>query len=156
MNLRMMVYKFYFKVFSFLYIEVNLTSNVLCVNAEHSTKVLNAITWNWSTSSRSPLSKSDFASSSKYPIDVSNSDFVEDCSMISGSHASTLERLLAWEKNLWEEVKVQFSLEICFLFRSKIVYFDLTLPTFLETEFHYEPWYLRQWIVWNTLCLWCF
>ena len=156
MNLRMMVYKFYFKVFSFLYIEVNLTSNFLCVNAEHSAKVLNAITWHWSKSSRSPFSKSDIGSSSKYPIDVSNSDFVEDCSMISGSHASTLDRLLAWEKNLYEEVKVQFSLEICFLFRSKIVYFDLTLPTFLETEFHYEPWYLRQWIVWNTLCLWCF
>ena len=156
MNLRMMVYKFYFKVFSFLYIEVNLTSNVLCVNAEHSAKVLNAITWHRSTSSRSPLSKSDFASSSKYPIDVSNSDFVEDCSMISGSHASTLDRLLAWEKKLYEEVKVQFWLEICFLFRSKIVYFDLTLPTFLQTKFHYEPWYRRQGIVWNTLCLWCF
>ena len=129
----MVVYKFYFKVFSFLYIEINLNSNVFCVNAEHSTKVLNAITWNRSMSSRYPLSKYDFASSSKYPIDASNSDFVEDCSMISGSHASTLDRMLAWDKKLYEEVKVQFSLEICFLFRSKIVYFDLTLPTFLET-----------------------
>lgn len=72
---------------------------------EHSAKVLNAITWHRSTSSRSPLSKSDFASSSKDPIDVSNSDFVEDCCMISGSHASTLDRLLAWEKKLYEEVK---------------------------------------------------
>ena len=138
MNLRMMVYKFYFKVFSFLYIEVNLTSNVFCVNVEHSTNVLNDITWHRSMSSRYPLSKYDFASSSKYPIDVSNSDFVEDYSMISGSHASILDKLLAWEKKLYEEVKVQFSLELCFIFRIEIVYFYLTLPTFLESEFHYE------------------
>lgn len=72
---------------------------------EHSAKVLNAITWHRSTSSRSPLSKPDFASSSKEPIDVSNSDFGEDGSMISGSHASTLDRLLVWEKKLYEEVK---------------------------------------------------
>jgi hypothetical protein len=27
--------------------------------------------------------------------------------MISGSHASTLDRLYAWERKLYEEVKVQ-------------------------------------------------
>ncbi|KAH9294252.1 hypothetical protein KI387_035772 [Taxus chinensis] len=72
---------------------------------EHSAKVLNAITWNRSSSSSSPLSKSHFTSSSKDPIDDNSGNLFEDGGMISGSHASTLERLYAWEKKLYDEVK---------------------------------------------------
>lgn len=36
----------------------------------------------------------------------SGSDVSDESCMISGSHQSTLERLFAWEKKLYEEVKV--------------------------------------------------
>lgn len=72
---------------------------------EHSAKVLNAITWHRSSSSSSPLSKSHIASCSKELIVNNSNDLGEDCGMISGSHASTLERLYAWEKKLYDEVK---------------------------------------------------
>lgn len=36
----------------------------------------------------------------------SGSDFFEDFCMIAGSHASSLDRLYAWEKKLYDEVKV--------------------------------------------------
>ncbi|GLJ24502.1 hypothetical protein SUGI_0468090 [Cryptomeria japonica] len=72
---------------------------------EHSAKVLNAITWHRSSSSSSPLSKSHFTSSPKDPVNDNNGDLFEDGGMISGSHASTLERLYAWEKKLYDEVK---------------------------------------------------
>lgn len=37
---------------------------------------------------------------------------VPECSMMFGSHASTLERLYAWEKKLYDEVKVRQELKI--------------------------------------------
>lgn len=36
----------------------------------------------------------------------SSSDMSEESCMFSGSHQSTLDRLYAWEKKLYEEVKV--------------------------------------------------
>ncbi|XP_020520771.1 uncharacterized protein LOC18421966 [Amborella trichopoda] len=63
------------------------------------------ITWNRSTSSRSSSSKNPLASASKDDMDDSSSDFVDDFCMISGSHSSTLDRLYAWERKLYDEVK---------------------------------------------------
>ncbi|XP_019197792.1 PREDICTED: uncharacterized protein LOC109191634 [Ipomoea nil] len=63
------------------------------------------LTWHRTASSRS--------SSSRNPLGVNSADDVEDVSnnlfdnfcMNSGSHASTLDRLFAWEKKLYDEVK---------------------------------------------------
>lgn len=60
-----------------------------------------------SSSSRNPL-----AGASKDDGDDSGSGFVEDFCMISGNHSSTLDRLYAWERKLYDEVKVQLSLHI--------------------------------------------
>lgn len=57
----------------------------------HSARVFSALSWNWS---RSPLSAKD---------EVENN--AEENNK-NGSHALTLERLLAWEKKLYEEVKL--------------------------------------------------
>ncbi|CAH2077509.1 unnamed protein product [Thlaspi arvense] len=52
-------------------------------------------------SSRSSSSPSRFLLSSS----ESSSDFSEESCMLSGSHQSTLDRLYAWEKKLYDEVK---------------------------------------------------
>jgi hypothetical protein len=44
----------------------------------------------------------------KDDVDDSNSDFVEEFAMVSGSHSSTLDRLHAWERKLYDEIKVHF------------------------------------------------
>ncbi|KAJ1381543.1 hypothetical protein SESBI_45023 [Sesbania bispinosa] len=70
--------------------------------AQNSVKYL---TWHRTASSRS--------SSSKAPLDANSIDNLEDITnnlfdnscMISGSHASTLDRLYAWERKLYDEVK---------------------------------------------------
>ncbi|OVA03123.1 protein of unknown function DUF632 [Macleaya cordata] len=63
------------------------------------------ITWNRSTSSQSSSSKNPLALASKDYIDDSGSDFLEEFCMIAGSHSSTLDRLYAWERKLYDEVK---------------------------------------------------
>ena len=72
---------------------------------QHVTKV---ITWNRSLSSRSASSKSPFISAQKEEDDPPDSctDFVEEFCMISGSHASSLDRLYAWERKIYDELKV--------------------------------------------------
>ncbi|XWS74246.1 hypothetical protein CRYUN_Cryun02cG0199200 [Craigia yunnanensis] len=59
------------------------------------------LTWHRTTSSRS--------SSSGNPLGINSKDDIEDLfyntCMISGSHASTLDRLYAWERKLCDEVK---------------------------------------------------
>lgn len=62
------------------------------------------ITWKRSTSSRSSSSRNPLTT--KDDVDDSGSDFVEEFCMISGSHSSTLDRLYAWERKLYDEVKV--------------------------------------------------
>ncbi|XP_010261248.1 PREDICTED: uncharacterized protein LOC104600112 isoform X1 [Nelumbo nucifera] len=68
------------------------------------------ITWNRSTSSRSSSSKNPLATMSKDDIDDSGSDFVEEFCMIAGSHSSTLDRLYAWERKLYDEIKASESI----------------------------------------------
>eukprot|EP00252_Welwitschia_mirabilis_P010813 TRINITY_DN2436_c0_g1_i1.p1 TRINITY_DN2436_c0_g1~~TRINITY_DN2436_c0_g1_i1.p1 ORF type:complete len:901 (+),score=192.97 TRINITY_DN2436_c0_g1_i1:282-2984(+) len=47
-------------------------------------------------------------------MDDSNSDLAEDCGMLSGSHASTLERLYTWEKKIYDQVKAGEQLRIMY------------------------------------------
>ncbi|KAF5191482.1 Nitrate regulatory gene2 protein [Thalictrum thalictroides] len=62
------------------------------------------ITWHRSVSSRSSSSKNPLAAP-KDDISDSGSDFAEEFCMITGSHSSTLDRLYAWERKLYDEVK---------------------------------------------------
>ncbi|XP_062007024.1 protein ALTERED PHOSPHATE STARVATION RESPONSE 1 [Rosa rugosa] len=74
---------------------------------EHVTKV---ITWKRTTSSRSSSSRNPLATASKDDADDSGSDFIEEFCMIAGSHSSTLDRLYAWERKLYDEVKASESI----------------------------------------------
>ncbi|PON66142.1 hypothetical protein PanWU01x14_111930 [Parasponia andersonii] len=70
-------------------------------------KFLNPVALIRSASSRSSSSRfqvNSSSSSKEEGEESSNSDFSEDC-MLSGSHQSTLDRLYAWEKKLYDEVK---------------------------------------------------
>ncbi|KAL9370649.1 hypothetical protein Peur_035789 [Populus x canadensis] len=75
---------------------------------ENSTKLIQAITWHRSTSSKPSSCKSLVASSSKGSstwTEYKNDLFDDYGGMDSGSHSLTLGRLYAWEKKLYEEVK---------------------------------------------------
>ncbi|KAH9300287.1 hypothetical protein KI387_011870, partial [Taxus chinensis] len=61
-------------------------------NLYHSSNVFNSLPWTWS--SRPPLAI-------RYTLEPS----IFDTSGTHGSHCSTLERLLAWEKKLYQEVR---------------------------------------------------
>ncbi|KAH1135025.1 hypothetical protein AAZX31_05G168300 [Glycine max] len=63
------------------------------------------ISWKRTASSRSSSSRNALATKTKEDIDDSGSDFVEEFCMIAGSHSSTLDRLYAWERKLYDEVK---------------------------------------------------
>ncbi|XP_022755653.1 nitrate regulatory gene2 protein-like [Durio zibethinus] len=63
------------------------------------------LTWHRTTSSRSSSSGNPLGLNSKDDVeDLSNNLFSNTC-MISGSDASTLDRLYAWERKLYDEVK---------------------------------------------------
>ncbi|KAK6941177.1 protein of unknown function DUF630 [Dillenia turbinata] len=69
-------------------------------------KMLNPVALIRSASSRSTLSTFLMNSSgSKDEGYESNSDFSDETCMLSGGHQSTLDRLYAWEKKLYEEVR---------------------------------------------------
>ncbi|XP_043718743.1 protein ALTERED PHOSPHATE STARVATION RESPONSE 1-like [Telopea speciosissima] len=72
------------------------------------------ITWNRSTSFQSSSSRNHLATASKDDIDDSGSEFIEEFCMISGSHSSTLDRLFAWERKLYDEVKASESIKKVF------------------------------------------
>lgn len=59
-----------------------------------------------SMSYQSSSSKNPLTSAVRDDADDSGSDFIEEFCMISGSHSSTLDRLFAWERKLFDEVKV--------------------------------------------------
>ncbi|XP_071728729.1 uncharacterized protein [Rutidosis leptorrhynchoides] len=59
------------------------------------------ITWNRSTSLNSSLSNP----LSEPRTNENENNFIEEFCMISGSHSLTLERLYAWERKLYDEVK---------------------------------------------------
>lgn len=88
-------------------------SNSWCNNVENSTKLIQAITWHRSNTLRSSSCKSLVASSSKNSTswtEYKNDLFDDYGGMSAGSHSLTLGRLYAWEKKLYEEVKVEKNL----------------------------------------------
>ena len=85
------------------------------LGAESSNKLIRSITLNRSTSSRSSSCKSLVSCSSKSSSTwtESKNDLFDDYGgMESGSHSLTLGRLYAWEKKLYEEVKVNLILKL--------------------------------------------
>ncbi|KAG9451579.1 hypothetical protein H6P81_011544 [Aristolochia fimbriata] len=71
---------------------------------EHPQSLSKVVNWKRSTSSRSSSSRNPLVLTSR-DDDDSGSDFIEEFCMIAGSHSSTLERLYAWERKLYDEVK---------------------------------------------------
>lgn len=76
----------------------------------HSSGVLSTLSSSWT--SKPPLAV-------KYRLDTSALEATGG----SKSLCSTLERLLAWEKKLYEEVKVIFSRKFCFIDQLYYIYF---------------------------------
>lgn len=71
-------------------------------------QVSKVIVWKRTSSSRSSTSRNPLIQTSKEDNDdESGSDFIEEFCMISGSHSSSLDRLYAWERKLYDEVKVK-------------------------------------------------
>ncbi|KAM0939354.1 hypothetical protein DsansV1_C21g0169731 [Dioscorea sansibarensis] len=76
------------------------------LSTDHAVRMLNPVALFRSASSRSSSSRFlQVATSSRDDGDETGSDYSEESCMISGSHQSTLERLYAWEKKLYDEVK---------------------------------------------------
>lgn len=99
----------------------------LVESVQHVTKIIH---WKRSASSRSSSSRNPLATASKDDADDSGSDFVKEFCLISGSHSSTLDRLYAWERKLYDEVKVliQTTLTylICLKFGGHVGFVNLT------------------------------
>ncbi|XP_054818711.1 protein ROLLING AND ERECT LEAF 2 isoform X1 [Prosopis cineraria] len=70
--------------------------------AQNSVKYL---TWHRTASSRSSSSRNPLAANSKDDMEDVTSNLFDNFCMNSGSHASTLDRLYAWERKLYDEVK---------------------------------------------------
>lgn len=63
------------------------------------------LTWHRSMSSRSSSSRNPLGATSKDDIGDLSGNLFNSVGMNSGSHASTLDRLYAWERKLYDEVK---------------------------------------------------
>ncbi|KAI9100902.1 hypothetical protein K1719_024026 [Acacia pycnantha] len=70
--------------------------------AQNSVKYL---TWHRTASSRSSSSRNPLGANSKDDMEEVTSNLFDNFCMNSGSHASTLDRLYAWERKLYDEVK---------------------------------------------------
>ncbi|GMJ07147.1 hypothetical protein like AT2G19090 [Hibiscus trionum] len=87
-------------------LEANRVRYSSALNELTAMKMLNPVALLRSASSRSSSSRFLFNSSSSREAGYeSSSDFSEDSCMFHGRHQSTLDRLFAWEKKLYEEVK---------------------------------------------------
>ncbi|XAR63732.1 hypothetical protein NMG60_11023774 [Bertholletia excelsa] len=76
------------------------------LNEHSAVKMLNPVALIRSASSRSSSSRFMInTSSSRDESYDSNSDFSDESCMLSGGHQSTLEKLYAWEKKLYKEVR---------------------------------------------------
>ncbi|KAL1225881.1 Protein ALTERED PHOSPHATE STARVATION RESPONSE 1 [Cardamine amara subsp. amara] len=65
----------------------------------------NYLTWHRTESSRSASSQNPLEGLNSDDVEELNSNLFENICMIAGSHASTLDRLYAWERKLYDEVK---------------------------------------------------
>ncbi|KAG5053209.1 hypothetical protein GLYMA_02G274300v4 [Glycine max] len=70
--------------------------------AQNSVKYL---TWHRTASSRSSSSRNPLGANSIENVEDHTNNLFDNSCMISGSHASTLDRLYAWERKLYDEVK---------------------------------------------------
>ncbi|KAF7815475.1 Nitrate regulatory gene2 protein [Senna tora] len=70
--------------------------------AQNSVKYL---TWHRTASSRSSSSRNALGANSKDDMEDLTNNLFDNFCMNSGSHASTLDRLYAWERKLYDEVK---------------------------------------------------
>ncbi|KAE8671531.1 katanin p80 WD40 repeat-containing subunit B1-like protein 1 [Hibiscus syriacus] len=68
-------------------------------------RVTKVIRWKRSASWRSSSSRNPLTTTPKDDAEDSGSDFIEEFCMIAGSHSSTLDRLFAWERKLYDEVE---------------------------------------------------
>ncbi|KAJ4842484.1 hypothetical protein Tsubulata_001844 [Turnera subulata] len=75
------------------------------VQEEPAQNAVKYITWYRTTSSRSSSSRNPLGLNSKDDAEDLTGDLFENFCMNSGSHASTLDRLYAWERKLYDEVK---------------------------------------------------
>ncbi|CAF2164277.1 hypothetical protein HID58_026107 [Brassica napus] len=63
------------------------------------------LTWHRTESSRSSSSLNPLGGMNSDDVEELNTNLFENIGMIAGSHASTLDRLYAWERKLYDEVK---------------------------------------------------
>ncbi|KAJ0238971.1 hypothetical protein HA466_0234960 [Hirschfeldia incana] len=63
------------------------------------------LTWHRTESSRSSSSLNPLGGMNSDDVEELNSNLFENIGVIAGSHASTLDRLYAWERKLYDEVK---------------------------------------------------
>ncbi|KAJ3699697.1 hypothetical protein LUZ61_003402 [Rhynchospora tenuis] len=79
------------------------------------------LTWHKSVSSLSSSSKIPIEETTKDNIDSINSYIAGGVYMNSGSHASTLDRLYAWERKLYDEVKASGTIRTNYDFKCKLL-----------------------------------
>ncbi|XP_050369685.1 protein ALTERED PHOSPHATE STARVATION RESPONSE 1 [Argentina anserina] len=75
------------------------------VQEEPAQNAVKYITWHRTTSSRSSSSRNLLGANVKDDNENRTGNLFDNFCMISGSHASTLDRLYAWERKLYDEVK---------------------------------------------------
>ncbi|XP_030458503.1 protein ROLLING AND ERECT LEAF 2-like [Syzygium oleosum] len=75
------------------------------VQEEPAQAAMKYLTWNRTGSSRSSSSRNPLGLNLKDDTEELNGNYTGSFCMISGSHASTLDRLYAWERKLYDEVK---------------------------------------------------
>ncbi|KAK2641004.1 hypothetical protein Ddye_022767 [Dipteronia dyeriana] len=79
------------------------------------------LTWHRTTSSRSSSSRNPLGLNSKDDADDVTNNLFDNICMMSGSHASTLDRLYAWERKLYDEVKASEMVRREYDFKCKIL-----------------------------------
>jgi hypothetical protein len=83
-------------------------------------------------SSRSSSSRNPLGANSKDDIDDHTNNLFDNFCMNSGSHASTLDRLFAWERKLYDEVKVMCTLYFLSTITETNHYFGYALKFFFQ------------------------
>ncbi|CAA6664422.1 unnamed protein product [Spirodela intermedia] len=86
---------------------------ISCCKKAPTQRLAKVITWNRSASSASSSSKKTLtaaAAAARPDLWDGGGDFAEEFCMISGSHSSTMDRLYAWERKLYDEVKASESI----------------------------------------------
>ncbi|KAM7257065.1 hypothetical protein ACFE04_012806 [Oxalis oulophora] len=77
--------------------------------------------WHRSTSSRSSSSRNPLGANARDDVEDLSNNLFETSYMISGSHASTLDRLYAWERKLYDEVKASEQIRKHYEYKCKML-----------------------------------